>query len=82
VRIRNLGIFTLFFVLLVLLAAYGLALLRTYVFKPPPSAAIIPIVVASLEAPQYVKGKIVMNTKTDPKNWVTLKIDVNRKDCG
>jgi hypothetical protein len=56
VRIRILRMFTLFFVVLVLLAAYGLALLRTYVFKPPPSAAGIPTVVSSLEAPQYAKG--------------------------
>ncbi len=55
-RIRRLKIFTLLFVILVLLAAYGLALLRTYVFKPPPSAADIPMAVSSLEAPQFAKG--------------------------
>ncbi|MBI5572119.1 MAG: hypothetical protein HY914_19405 [Desulfomonile tiedjei] len=38
-RIRKLRIFTVFFVILVILAAYGLALLRTYVFKPPQPAA-------------------------------------------
>jgi hypothetical protein len=37
-RIRNLRIATVFFVALFLLAAYGLALLRTYTFQPsvPP----------------------------------------------
>lgn len=38
VRIRKLRIFTVIFVVVVLLAAYGLALLRTYVFKPVPEA--------------------------------------------
>ena len=38
-RIRKLRIFTVFFIILVILAAYGLALLRTYVFKPPQPAA-------------------------------------------
>ena len=38
-RTRKLGIFTAIFIVVVLLAAYGLALLRTYVFKPPPSGA-------------------------------------------
>jgi hypothetical protein len=41
-RLRKLKIFTVFFIILVLLAAYGLGLLRTYVFKPPPSSAAIP----------------------------------------
>ena len=38
-RIRKLRIATVFFVLFFLLAAYGLALLRTYTFKPsvPPN---------------------------------------------
>ena len=48
-RIRKLKIFTIFFVALVLLAAYGLALLRTYVFKPPPSSSSLPAAVALLE---------------------------------
>lgn len=34
-RIRKLRIFTFFFVVLVLCAVYGLALLRTYTFKAP-----------------------------------------------
>ncbi|MDQ7783237.1 MAG: hypothetical protein RDU20_10175 [Desulfomonilaceae bacterium] len=40
-RIRNLRIFSVLFVIVVVLAVYGLALLRTYVFKPPaaPSKA-------------------------------------------
>lgn len=41
-RIRKLNIFTFFFVILVLIAVYGLALLRTYTFKPPPGASGIP----------------------------------------
>jgi len=45
VRIRKLRIFTFFFVILVLIAVYGLALLRTYVFKPPPSSAANPAAV-------------------------------------
>ncbi len=47
-RIRRLRIFTVFFVIFVLLVAYGLAMLRTHVFKPPPSAAGIPVFVSSL----------------------------------
>ncbi len=38
-RIRKLKIFTIFFIIVVVLAAYGLALLRTYVFKPPAPQA-------------------------------------------
>ncbi len=38
-RIRKLKVFTVFFMIFVLLAAYGLALLRTYAFKPPSSGA-------------------------------------------
>ncbi len=38
-RIRRLRVFTVVFIILMLLAAYGLALLRTYAFKPPPSSA-------------------------------------------
>ncbi|MBI4963767.1 MAG: hypothetical protein HY913_10875 [Desulfomonile tiedjei] len=41
-RIRKLKIFTVFFVILVVIAVYGLALLRTYVFKPPPSSSAAP----------------------------------------
>jgi len=39
VRIRKLRLFTLVFIIGVLVAAYGLALLRTYVFKPPPASS-------------------------------------------
>jgi hypothetical protein len=39
VRIRKLRIFTLCFAVLVLLASYGLAWLRTYAFKPPLASA-------------------------------------------
>lgn len=39
----------IFFVALVVLAAYGLALLRTYVFTPPPSSSSLPAAVALLE---------------------------------
>jgi hypothetical protein len=49
VRIRKLKIFTIFFILLVLLAAYSLALMRTYVFKAPPSKSSLPAAVALLE---------------------------------
>jgi hypothetical protein len=56
VRIRRMRILTVVFIVLVLLAAYGLALLRTYVFKPPPPAAGISIAVACLQAPQYAEG--------------------------
>ncbi|MCA1960169.1 MAG: hypothetical protein LDL33_05195 [Desulfomonile sp.] len=38
-RIRRLRIFTLIFVIAVLIAAYGLALLRTYIFKPAPGSS-------------------------------------------
>ncbi len=48
-RIRKLRIFTVFFIALVLLAAYGLALLRTYTFKPPPEASAGSAAVTSLE---------------------------------
>jgi len=48
VRIRKLRIFTVFFVVFVLLAVYGLALSRTYVFKPPPSSATTPPAVESI----------------------------------
>jgi len=45
-RIRNLKIFTVLFIIVVVVACYGLALLRTYVFKPPAppakAAAIFP----------------------------------------
>jgi len=36
-RMRKLRLFTVIFIVVVLLAAYGLALLRTYAFKPLPS---------------------------------------------
>jgi hypothetical protein len=49
VRIRNLKVFATFFIALVLLAVYGVALLRTYAFKPPPSNSSLPTAVASLE---------------------------------
>ncbi len=45
-RIRNLRIFTVFFIALVLVAAYGVALLRTYAFKPPPASSKIPVAAA------------------------------------
>jgi hypothetical protein len=38
-RIRNLKIFTVWFIIVVVVACYGLALLRTYVFKPPAPPA-------------------------------------------
>ena len=47
-RIRNLKIFATFFIALVLLVVYGVALLRTYAFKPPPSNSSIPTAVAPL----------------------------------
>ena len=46
---RKLKIFTVFFIALTLLAAYGLALMRTYVFKPPASSSSLPAAVALLE---------------------------------
>jgi hypothetical protein len=49
VRIRKLKIFTVFFIALTLLAAYSLALMRTYVFKAPPSKSSLPAAVALLE---------------------------------
>jgi hypothetical protein len=49
VRIRKLRIFTIFFIALTLLVAYGLALMRTYVFKPPASSSSLPAAVALLE---------------------------------
>ena len=49
VRMRKLKIFTIFFIALTLLAAYGLALMRTYVFKPPASSSSLPAAVALLE---------------------------------
>jgi len=45
VRIKKLRIFTLFFVILVLCAVYGLAWLRTYTFKVPPANSSTPAVV-------------------------------------
>jgi len=50
-RLRKLKIFTVFFIMLVLLAAFGLGLLRTYVFKPPPSSAAMPYVVLMAGTP-------------------------------
>ncbi|MEW6530791.1 MAG: hypothetical protein AB1473_08155 [Thermodesulfobacteriota bacterium] len=44
-RLKKLKIFTVFFIILVLIAAYVLGLLRTYVFKPPPSSAVVPCTV-------------------------------------
>ncbi|MEW6141303.1 MAG: hypothetical protein AB1733_24015 [Thermodesulfobacteriota bacterium] len=52
-RIRKLKVFTVFFMIFVLLAAYGLALLRTYAFKPPPSGARVtpPVIIMESSAP-------------------------------
>jgi hypothetical protein len=50
VRIRNLRIFTLGFIILVLVASYGLALLRTYVFKPAPPSSAMSKVFGSFES--------------------------------
>lgn len=47
-RIRKLRIFTVFFVIFVLIAVYGLALLRTYVFKPPLSSETTPTAAVSI----------------------------------
>lgn|GEM_PF-1095840 len=49
-RIRKLRIFTLLFIVGVLVAAYGLALLRTYVFKPPPESSSNSKAFASIES--------------------------------
>ena len=48
-RIRKLRIFVVAFIAAVLLASYGLALLRTHVFKPSPESSGIPAVLASIE---------------------------------
>ncbi|MEW6110574.1 MAG: hypothetical protein AB1664_00465 [Thermodesulfobacteriota bacterium] len=50
-RLRKLKAFTVFFIILVILAAYGLGLLRTYVFKPPPSSASVPCAVLMAQNP-------------------------------
>lgn len=53
---RRLQIFTLGFIVLVLLASYGLALLRTYVFKPPPASSGMSRVVASIDLTELILG--------------------------
>ena len=49
-RTRKLKVFSVFFMIFVLLAAYGLALLRTYAFKPQPSGACLTAPVIVMES--------------------------------
>jgi len=47
-RVRKLKIFTFIFMALVILAAYGLAWLRTYAFKPQPTGNAGPEIIHGL----------------------------------
>lgn len=55
-RTRKLRIFLVVFIAVVLLASYGLALLRTYVFKPPSGSSRIPSIPASVDTVEWSLG--------------------------
>lgn len=61
---RKLGIVSVIFVLLVVTAAFGLALLRTYVFKPPPGSSDGTLSIQYRADSPHPLGDCAMNSKS------------------